>query len=311
MRFPNFYERQRVGTLYRPRIGEVIREASSLALKPSSGDERRVLLLLVDPQVDFVHADGSLNVPGAVDDARRTVEWLFNNLEQVTDIVVSLDSHYPLHIFYPGWWIDEAGKHPEALTPITAQEVDDGRWRPAFEEEWSRYYVHELEKKAKKTLLIWPYHTMIGAMGHSITPALYEAITLHSGARRSLPTYVVKGRIPKTEHYSIFEPEVKVPEDLEGSLNTGLLERMSTYDRIFIAGQAKSHCVLETVTSIANLAEAQPELITKLRLLADCMSSVVHPDIDFEAMANETLEGYSKLGLQLVSAADSIDLAAL
>jgi hypothetical protein len=36
------------------------------------------------------------------------------------------------------------------------------------------------------------------------------------------------------------------------------------------------------------------------------MSSVVHPDIDFEAMANETLEEYSKLGLRLVSAADSI-----
>ena len=310
MRFPDFYERQRVGTLYRPRISEVIREANSLALRPSSSDERRILLLLIDPQVDFVHADGSLSVPGAVDDARRTIEWLFNNLEQVTDIVVSLDSHYPLHIFYPGWWIDEAGKHPDALTPITAQEVDDGCWRPVYEEEWSRYYVHELEKKAKKTLLIWPYHTMIGAMGHSITPALYEAITFHSGARRSLPTYVVKGRIHKTEHYSIFEPEVKVPEDPEGGLNTGLLERMSTYDRIYIAGQAKSHCVLETVTSIVNLADSRPELVRNVRLLADCMSSVVHPDIDFEAMANEILEEFSKVGLRSVIAAEPIELAA-
>ena len=102
-----------------------------------------------------------------------------------------------------------------------------------------------------------------------------------------------------------------MPDDPEGGLNTGLLERMSTYDRIYIAGQAKSHCVLETVASIVNHADARPELIRQLRLLADCMSSVVHPDIDFEAMANETLEGYSKLGLQLIRAADSIDLAAL
>ena len=308
MSFPNFYESHSVGTLYRPRIPEVIRAANRLAMKPSSRDERRILLLLVDPQVDFVHADGSLSVPGAVDDTRRAIEWLFDNLEQVTDIIVSLDSHYPLHIFYQGWWVDEAGEHPEALTPITSQDVDDGRWQPVFEEEWSRYYVHELEEKAKKTLLIWPYHTMIGAMGHAITPALYEVVTYHSEARRSLPTYVIKGRIPKTEHYSILEPEVKVPEDPEGGLNTDLLKRMSAYDRIYIAGQAKSHCVLETVTSIVNQADSRPELITKVRLLADCTSSVIHPDIDFEAMANETLERYSKMGLQQVSAADPVDV---
>ena len=68
---------------------------------------------------------------------------------------------------------------------------------------------------------------------------------------------------------------------------------------------------METVASIVNLADSRPELVRNVRLLADCMSSVVHPDIDFEAMANETLEGYAKLGLRLVSAADPIELAAL
>ncbi len=309
MSFPNFYERQKVGTLFKPRVSEVIEVADQDAMRPSQRDERRILLLLVDPQVDFVHEDGSLSVPGAVDDTRRIIEWLFSNLERVTDIAVSLDSHTPLHIFYPGWWIDQAGNHPEALTPITAQEVDDGRWQPLFEAEWSRNYVHELEKRAKKTLLIWPYHTMIGTVGHSITPALYESITYHSEARRSQPIYVIKGRIPKTEHYSILEPEVKVPEDPEGSLNTALLDKMGSYDKIYVAGQAKSHCVLETVASIANRAGTQPELIQKVRLLTDCMSSVVHPDIDFESMANESFERFARLGLQQVQAADPIDSA--
>lgn len=306
MSFPDFYERQKVATLFRPRVSEVIEVANNNKVGNSLQDKRRILLLLVDPQVDFVHVEGSLSVPGAVDDTRRTIEWLFNNLEQVTDIVVSLDSHNPLHIFYPGWWVDEAGKHPDALTPITAQEVDDGRWQPVFEEEWSRYYVHELEKKAKKTLLIWPYHTMIGTVGHSITPALYEAITYHSEARRSLPTYVIKGRIPKTEHYSLLEPEVKVPEEPGGDLNTELLDKMSTYDKIYVAGQAKSHCVLESVTSIAE--STRSELIQKVCLLIDCMSSVVHPDIDFESMANDSIEQFAKLGLQQARAADPIDI---
>ncbi len=307
MSFPDFYDPHKAGALYRPPVSQVIQAANSGDFKPSAEDDRRVLLLLVDPQVDFVHTDGSLSVPGAVEDTRRTVEWLFNHLEQVTDVVVSLDSHHPLHIFYPGWWVDPAGNHPKAMTAIPAQEVDEGRWQPVFEEAWSRYYVHELEGKAKKTLLIWPYHTMIGTPGHSITPALYEAIVYHSEARRSQLTYVIKGRIAKTEHYSLLEPEVKVPEEPGGTLNTGLLDRMATYELIYVAGQAKSHCVLETVASLINYAGRQPGLPGKVRLLTDCMSSVAHPDIDFEDMANEAFAAFAEKGLQQVSAADPIE----
>lgn len=306
MSFPSFYKPEKVGVLYRPQISQVIEAASDTTIRPAREDKRRILLLLVDPQVDFVHRDGSLCVPGAIEDTRRTIEWLFNNLEQVTDIVASLDSHFPIHIFYPGWWVNEEGRYPKAMTAIKAQEVDEGRWRPVFKAEWSRYYVHELERKAKKTLLIWPYHTLIGTPGHSITPALYEAISYHSTARGSEMTHVVKGRIAKTEHYSLLEPEIKVPGEPGGGLNTRLLDRMATYNLIYIAGQAKSHCVLETVTSIINYADVQPGLVRKLRLLTDCMSSVAHPDIDFEALAEEKFMQFGKQGLQRVSVDDPL-----
>jgi len=306
MGFPDFYDAAKVGTVYRPDVRQVVEAANEANVEPSAEDQRRVLLLVVDPQVDFVHEDGSLSVPGAVDDTRRLVAWLFEHLGEVTDIAVSLDSHIPLHIFYPGWWVDEKGEHPGAMTPITAEEVEAGRWTPTYEGEWSRRYVRQLEDSAKKTLMIWPYHTMIGTVGHAITPALYEAIVYHSEARRSEPTYLVKGRIPKTEHYSIFEPEVKVPEDPEGGLNTALLERLAGYDLIYVAGQAKSHCVLETVTSIVNYADVQPGLIEKLRLLNDCTSSVAHPEIDFEAMANEQFDSFARTGLQRVTTDDPL-----
>ncbi len=309
MSFPNFYDREKVGTVFSPQIETIIKAADGVDYRPAQWDEQRILLLLIDPQVDFIHENGALSVPGAVDDTRRTIEWLFDNLEQVTDIVVSLDSHNPLHIFFPGWWVDAAGNHPDVMTPITSEEVNDGRWQPLFEEEWSRYYVRELERKAKKTLLIWPYHTLIGTIGHAITPALYEAITYHAEARRSQPTFVIKGRIPITEHYSILEPEVKATEDPEADLNTALLERMLTYDRIYIAGQAKSHCVLETVTSIVNYADKRAELIRKLHLLSDCMSSVIHPDIDFDALADEAMEQFAKHGLQQVNTSDPVQIS--
>jgi nicotinamidase-related amidase len=83
------------------------------------------------------------------------------------------------------------------MTTITADEAIAGKWLPVVEPNWSRYYVHELELRARKTLMIWPYHTMLGTIGHSITPALYEAITFHSEARRTMITQVIKGRIAK------------------------------------------------------------------------------------------------------------------
>lgn len=306
MTLPDFYAPDKVGSVYRPDVRRVIEQASALSARPASADPQSVLLLLVDPQIDFVHEDGSLSVPGAVDDSRRTIEWLFKNLDHVTDIAVSLDSHGPLHIFYPGWWINEDEEHPQAMTPIPSHDVDAGQWRPLYEEAWSREYVHELEQRAKKTLMIWPYHTMLGTPGHAITPALYEAIVYHSEARRTNPTYIVKGRVPKTEHYSLLEPEVKVPEDPQGGLNTDFLDRMADYDLIYVAGQAKSHCVLETVTSIVNDDAYQPGLIKKLRLLSDCMSSVAHPEIDFDAMANEQFDTFAKKGLTRVTVDDEI-----
>lgn len=306
MQTPDFYDSQKVGTLYAPDIQRVVTAAAGAQFSPSAQDTRRVLLLLVDPQVDFVHADGALSVPGAVDDTRRVIEWLYTQLDSVTDIAVSLDSHGPLHIFYPGWWVDGAGDHPAPMTPITAAEVKAGAWQPVYEDDWSREYVHTLETQAKKTLMIWPYHTLLGTPGHAITPALYEAITFHSEARQAQPTYLVKGRIPKTEHYSIFEPEVKTTDHPEGAPNTALLERLASYDLIYVAGQAKSHCVLETVGSIVNYGPQAPGLIEKLRLLNDCMSSVAHPEIDFEAIANHQFDKFETMGLRRVTVEDGV-----
>jgi nicotinamidase/pyrazinamidase len=306
MNFPDFYRPDNAGTVYRPDINAIVKAAKQAKVRPAARDERRVLLMLVDPQVDFVHADGTLSVPGAVDDARRTVEWLYRNLESITDITISLDSHYSMQVFYPGWWADPDGNPPDPMTPITTDDVEQGRWQPTVREDWTRHYIRMLERRARKTLMIWPYHTMLGTVGHSITPVLYEAITYHAEARRSTFTQVVKGRIAETEYYSLFEPEVKVPDAPGGTLNSALLDQLATYDLIYFAGQAKSHCVMESITSIANYTGYQPDLLKKVRLLEDCTSSVAHPEIDFEALANERFGEFARRGLQRVTTRDPI-----
>jgi nicotinamidase-related amidase len=303
---PDFYDPTRVGTLYVPKTAAAVEQGLATEFAPADHDQRRVILLLVDPQVDFVHTDGSLSVPGAVEDARRTIEWIFDHAHNLTAIAASLDSHIPTQIFYPTWWVNANGEHPDPFTAITGEDVDAERWQPVYEKDWSRNYVHKLEQQAKKALMIWPYHTMMGTPGHSITPALYEAVAYHAAARQSQPTFLNKGMIPKTEHYSLLEPEVKVPEVPQGNLNQSFLTMLATYDLIYVAGQAKSHCVLETVASVMRYFQGQPHEIAKWRVLTDCMSSVAHPDIDFEALAQETFAKYADQGLTLVTSQDPL-----
>ncbi len=307
MKLPSFYDSAKVGRLFVPNTAGAIRAGLEASIKPAADDKMRVVLILVDAQVDFIHPDGALSVPGAVDDTARTIEWLFRNVAEVTTIVASLDTHVPLQIFYPTWWVNQANQHPEPFTQITAEDVDRDVWRPALEREWSIRYVHRLEQQAKKTLMIWPYHTMIGTPGHNITPALYEAVVYHSAARATQPVFLAKGFIPKTEHYSILEPEVKVPEEPLGQLNTQLLETLATYDLIYLAGQAKSHCVLETVTSLYRyFGDRDPEKISRWRLLQDCTSSVRHPEIDFDALANVQFRKFRERGMRIVKSTDPI-----
>jgi len=307
MGFPTFYTPDSVGSRFTPDLVQAVSAGEAAGFGPPTADQPRRLLLLVDAQIDFIHVDGALGVPGAVDDTRRTIEWLFRHAADITEIAASLDSHVPLQIFYPTWWRNDAGEMPPVYTAIGAQDVDRGVWQPIFEPDWSRDYVRRLATQAKKQLMIWPYHTMLGTPGHNLDPSLYQAIAFHSAARHTQPTFVVKGLIPKTEYYSLLEPEVKVPDDPRGTLNLPFLDRLLSFDRVYVAGQAKSHCVLETLASIVRQGGEAQDSLAKFRLLEDCTSSVSHPEIDFESMAVAELDDFEARGLRRVTSSDPLD----
>src|SRR5664279_2535164 len=156
MDFPDFYHPERVGELYVPDADAAIFAGRNLGIHPASEAKVRTMLLLVDMQVDFVHTDGSLSVPGAVDDARRVIEWIFRNLSNITTIAASLDSHLPISIFFPTWWVGADDQHPAPYTVIRSADVNAGRWKPLYEAQWSSEYCEKLEALAKKELMIWP-----------------------------------------------------------------------------------------------------------------------------------------------------------
>ena len=102
--------------------------------------------------------------------------------------------------------------------------------------------------------------------------------------------FVTKGTIPQVEHYGIWAPEVSYPKHPEGQLNTNMLDLIGRYDKIYVAGEAKSHCVLNTMRQTLDYFGSQPDLIKKINFLTDCTSSVYHPDVDFESLAQAELD---------------------
>lgn len=305
MQFPSFYKAERIGTLFYPDVASISSDAQAAQLKPSDADVHKTLLLLVDMQIDFCHEHGTLYVPGAKDDIRRVIELIYTFADKITTIMSSLDSHNPLQIFHPAWWENKAGEHPAPFTLITPEAVDAGQWIPRFQSDWSRRYVHELQRTAKKQLIIWPYHVPIGGMGNALDPELWSAVFWHSIARQSQPMWLHKGSLAETEHYSIVRPEIGTNEG-EQSAAPLMRTLVQEYDRILIAGEAESHCVLETVKDLTTMFGEEPEALSKIIVLQDCMSPVQHPDIDFHALALEEFQKCALTGMQFRNSTENL-----
>jgi nicotinamidase/pyrazinamidase len=304
--FPEFYDPRRIGTLFHPDAAAIAARAEAAGLPPADGDRRRAMLLVIDMQVDFCHPQGSLCVPGALDDIRRLIEFLYRNAEQITGVTCSLDSHHSFQIFHPAWWVDPAGRRPAPFTIITAEDVQTGRWRPGLHAAWSLEYVQRLDREAKKQLTIWPYHTLIGGLGSALDPELWSAVFWHSVARRSQPTWWTKGSDPRTEHYSILAPEVESAEEPSGVRSRDFIRSIEAFDTLVIAGEAESHCVLETVEDLVDAFRGRPDQLAKIRILTDCMSSVRHPQIDFQALARRRFKEFEAMGVRLATSRDPL-----
>lgn len=295
-----FYDSQKVGTLFYPDISAIERDALAAGLDSAETDKKQMHLVLIDMQVDFCHEQGQLYVPGALDDIRRVCDFIFENAANISQITATLDSHLPFQIFHPPWWIDADGNHPAPFTLITHADVLAGKWRATILPEYSVEYTRKLEEDAKKVLTIWPFHTLIGSMGTALDPMLWSVVKWHSLARGAQPNWVMKGTIPQTEHYSAIQPEIPVPTHPSAGRDDAFLAKLDASDIVVVAGEAESHCVLATVGDMVAHYADQPDRLRSIYVLKDCMSPVLHPEIDFHALAWEQYRVYEELGVNFV-----------
>jgi len=327
---PAHFDVFRVGEVWRVPYEERAREASAWAdehnLGRAADDSFRLCVLAVDIQNTFCIPEFELFVAGrsgtgAVDDNRRLCEFLYRNLGEITQIFPSLDTHHAMQVFHAIWLVDERGDHPAPYTLVSAEDVATGRWRLNsavaealgididYAERHLAYYTRRLAEGGKYDLTVWPYHAMLGGIGHALVSAVEEAIFFHGLARYSSPDFQVKGDNPLTEHYSLLGPEVTEGPDGDrlGGKNTELIEKLLTFDAVVVAGQAKSHCLAWTIDDLLDDEDVRERLAERTYLLEDCTSPVVVPGVvDYTDEADAAFERYAAAGMHVVRSTEPI-----
>jgi nicotinamidase-related amidase len=331
MNLPEFYDRSLVGQLWRvpyaQRSIDAKRWATREQIQPASQDQKRVAVLAIDVQNTFCLPDFELFVggrsgQGAVEDTARLCEFIYRNLGQITTIIPTMDTHRAMQIFHPIFWIDAHGDHPTPVaTQITLADVETGIWRVNPEiaaslgpieslQAHALHYTRQLTQDGKYPLTIWPYHSMLGGVGHALVPAFEEACFVHTIARSKQTQFELKGENPLTENYSVLQPEV-----LTGGTgapiatkNDALIQDLLTYDAVYIAGQAKSHCVAWTIDDLLReIQQRDPKLADRIYLLDDCASPVVVPGVvDFSEAAESAYDRFAQAGMHRVSSEQNI-----
>ncbi len=327
---------------YRPDEADLFTRAAAWrrahGVRPSGADRTRIHLLLIDVQKDFCFPEGTLYVggrsgSGAMDDSDRIARFVYRNLGVLTETTCTMDTHFPFQIFFPSFWVDDAGEPLTAHREIRTDDIRSGRVRPSPDvTPWLcsgnypwlvrqvEFYAQELERAGKYSLYLWPPHGLLGSEGHALAGVVQEARMFHAYVRGARASVEVKGGNALTENYSVLAPEVLTRHDGRplAQRNTQFIRTLLDADSVVIAGQAASHCVKSSIEDLLGEIQAQdPALVRKVYVLRDCMSAVAVPDpaaprsgrfaFDFTPQAEDALRRFADAGMHVVDSTTPIE----
>lgn len=260
----------------------------------------RTCIFLIDPQNDFIEPTGSLYVKGADADSDLMATVMHTNANKISDIYVSLDTHRRYHIGHPYYWVDSSWKNPTPFTQIRLSDVVSGKWKPfATTVSEAEDYLSKLEQLGH-VHTIWPYHCLVGTKGHAVYQSFVDVLSRWEDLNGSQVIYIEKGQNSNTEMYSVISAEVPDPLDQKTQFNYSLCERLMSYDRVIIAGQALSHCVNYTVRDLIKYAKEKNCDMSRIVVVEDGCSAVP----GFEKQAADFLEYVHQSGCHVKKAVD-------
>lgn len=262
--------------------------------------KQKTALLVIDAQNDFMDIpSATLGVTGAVKDMERIGDFI--KKVNPSAIFASQDSHYTLDIAHTAWWQDSKGNKVSPFTMIFADDIKNGKYVPVIDPARSLKYVEDLEANKEFNHFIWPDHCLMGTEGHAFHPTFFKAIQEWMFKTKKWVNFIVKGVNPFTEHFGIFKANVPLQDDPNTQVNQGIFQTLSNHDIVYLTGEARSHCV---ANSLKQLLEIAPQLANKLVVLEDCMSDVPGLPSDFYVYVQSIYDDAKSKGVQIIKSTD-------
>lgn len=167
----------------------------------------KIILLLIDPQLDFhdtwdklavrketatqswmtdlaPDTDGSLPVTGSAEDSVAISEMIHTHIHDIHEIYVTLDTHHVNHIGHAAFWF-KTGLKGESEEPIAMvdkirhADIVGKKYQPKDQSLMDHvlHYSQQLENKGNFTeMQIWPEHCLIGTTGHAVVENVNYAL---------------------------------------------------------------------------------------------------------------------------------------
>lgn len=325
LELPPLFDAGRVGEFFTPNYDDITLKATEWRERHSIGPRRKdkhpVALAIIDQQKTFCLSDGELTIaPASVSDTVNLCRFIYRNMRVLSDIILTLDTHYLFQIFHPLFWLDGDGNYAKGFTVILPGDVGktwsvnpemayilfgDMKYLPWLQS-YAVHYTAELARLGKPPLVVWPVHGRLGSPGHAIVPSLQVAVDFHDIARWSRSQYRIKGDLPLSEYYSPFGTEIVQAHDgiVVGEESDKAVEDLLKYEALIIAGEAQSHCVRAAIYDVLKKIKSQdPALANRIYILEDCTSPVP----GFEPQGTQALDDFKKNGMHVVNSKTAME----
>lgn len=258
----------------------------------------------IDFQNDFMdQPNATLPVLGAMDDAKRISEFINKFGSQISNIWLTQDSHHPLDIAHPSWWKKADGSFVDPFTAILPEDLASGKYYANVHPSISNKYVNDLTTQGEYIHFIWPEHCIIGTWGHGFQSEISKAINQWERSNSKWFNVITKGSNPFTEHFGAFRANIPQANDPSTQITYSLplFQQLQTLDVLYFAGEARSHCV---ANSLRQLCDEAPNLLSKLVILEDGMSDVQGLQPDFYVGVQKIYDRAKSMGAQFAKTTD-------
>ena len=261
---------------------EIYNLASSVNIKNNKNEA----LLIIDAQRDFIDMEkGALAVQGAVDDIKRIIKFIYDNIENLSAIYTTIDTHSYDSIFHPFLWKTPNGEYVKPFTEITLEKIENKEVIPVYKDIQTDY-VKKLKEQGSQNLIIWTYHCIYGTDGWLIEKQLSNMLAFFEASKKTSIKKIIKGTDKFTEMYGAIKPEVLTGEN---HYNNDWVKEIKDYDKIYICGEAKDYCVYETIKQFCEIYKSEKNITEKIYFMDNCCSSIGDKNIcakKYEELAN-------------------------